>query len=188
MPIPGKIVHALRCFLLHGYGPPKPENSYGRQLLLTEDRADYARWTPRSPAVHLWARPSSCGRLVERIAAEAPDDWNDSLINTNHRLWAYKSAHNCATHGGMRSAKTRVLLTSSQHLVPAEREGPLLEPPLVAIDIRGWLHSTAAACCRHRHDPAGGLASGPNDAQDEPSCPAPLLEQPGCLKEGAGER
>jgi hypothetical protein len=30
--------------------------------------------------------PVFCGRLVERIAAEAPGDWDDSLINTNYRL------------------------------------------------------------------------------------------------------
>jgi len=29
--------------------------------------------------------PIFCGRLVDRIAAELPGDWDDSLINTDYR-------------------------------------------------------------------------------------------------------
>jgi hypothetical protein len=30
--------------------------------------------------------PVLCGRLVERIAAEAPNDWDDSLIDTDYHV------------------------------------------------------------------------------------------------------
>jgi hypothetical protein len=84
-PDDAKIVYALRCSLLHGYGPPKPAKSCGRKVLLTDDRAAYALDTSR-PGRALVSVPVFCGRLVERIAAEAPGDWDDSLIDTNYRL------------------------------------------------------------------------------------------------------
>jgi hypothetical protein len=33
--------------------------------------------------------PVFCGRLVERIAAEAVDGWDDSLIDTRHLAWSH---------------------------------------------------------------------------------------------------
>jgi hypothetical protein len=56
--------------LLHGYGPPKPAKSYGRKVLLTDDRAAYALDTSR-PGRALVSVPVFCGRMVERIAVEA---------------------------------------------------------------------------------------------------------------------
>jgi hypothetical protein len=38
-----EIVYGPRCALLHGYGPPKPEMSCGRRVLLSDDRATYLR-------------------------------------------------------------------------------------------------------------------------------------------------
>ena len=38
------------------------------------------------PGQALVSVPVFCGRLVERIAAEAPGDWDDSLIDTDYRL------------------------------------------------------------------------------------------------------
>jgi hypothetical protein len=80
-----EIVYALRCSLLHGYGPPKPERSCGRTVLLTDDRAAYALDASQDGRA-LVSVPVFCGRLVERITAEAPGDWDDSLINTDHRI------------------------------------------------------------------------------------------------------
>jgi hypothetical protein len=80
-----EIVYALRCSLLHGYGPPKAEKSFGRKVLLTNDRAAFALDTSRDDRA-LVSVPVFCGRLVERIAAEAPGDWDDSLIDTDYRI------------------------------------------------------------------------------------------------------
>jgi hypothetical protein len=80
-----EIMYALRCSLLHGYGPPKPERSCGRKVLLTNDHAAYALDTSQSGRA-LISVPVFCGRLVERIAAEAPGGWDDSLIDTDYRL------------------------------------------------------------------------------------------------------
>jgi hypothetical protein len=55
------------------------------KVLLTDDRAAYALDTSQ-PGRALVSVPVFCGRLVERIAAEAPGDWDDSLINTNYHL------------------------------------------------------------------------------------------------------
>jgi hypothetical protein len=79
------IVYALRCSLLHGYGPPMPEKSRGRKVLLTNDCAAYALDTFQ-PGRALVSVPVFCGRLVERIAAEAPSGWDDSLIDTDYRF------------------------------------------------------------------------------------------------------
>jgi len=68
-----EIVYALRCSLLHGYGPPKPEKSCGQTVLLTNDHAAYVLDTSQDGRA-LVSVPVFCGRLVERIAAEAPDD------------------------------------------------------------------------------------------------------------------
>jgi len=80
-----EIVYALRCSLLHGYGPPKQDKSCGRRVLLTNDRTAYALDTSYD-GVALLSVPVLCGRLVERIAAEASGNWDGSLINTNYRL------------------------------------------------------------------------------------------------------
>lgn len=79
--------------MLHGYNLPKPEAVGGRPVLLTGNRDVYAidTWTARTdhgvPAeLILVSVPVFCGCLVERIAAEAPDDWDDALIDTDYRL------------------------------------------------------------------------------------------------------
>jgi hypothetical protein len=66
-----------RCSLLHGYGPPKPSKVYGQDLLLTRDPAAFALDTT-APGRTLVSGPVFCRRLAERIAAEAPDDWDNS--------------------------------------------------------------------------------------------------------------
>jgi hypothetical protein len=76
------IIYELRCSLLHGYGPPKPGRLHGRDLLLTRDPAAFALDTSE-PGRALVSVPAFCGRLADRIAAEAPGDWDTSLINTN---------------------------------------------------------------------------------------------------------
>jgi hypothetical protein len=59
--------------------------SSGRRILLTNDRTAYALNTSHD-GLALVSVPVFCGRLVERIAAEASGHWDDSLINTNYRL------------------------------------------------------------------------------------------------------
>ena len=78
------IIYALRCSLLHGYGLPKPSAADGRRVLLSNDANAYALDTDNEGiakvSVHVF-----CGQLVERIAAEAGDAWDDSLIDTDVR-------------------------------------------------------------------------------------------------------
>jgi hypothetical protein len=75
-----KIVYAA-LLLLHGYGPPKQDKNSGRRVLLTNDRTAYTVDTSHD-GLALVSVPVFCGRLVERIAAEASGHWDDSLINT----------------------------------------------------------------------------------------------------------
>ncbi len=79
------IIFKLRCSLLHGYYPPNPEHTYGRKLLLTDDRAAHALDTSRD-GLALVSVPVFCGRLVERVAIEVPNNWDVSLINTRYPL------------------------------------------------------------------------------------------------------
>lgn len=80
-----QLIFELRCSLLHGYYIPKPERLGGRTLLLTDDRTAYALDTSQDGRA-LLSVPVFCGRLVERIAAEAPEEWDISLINTNYPM------------------------------------------------------------------------------------------------------
>jgi hypothetical protein len=76
------IIYALRCSLLHGYGFPHPDNAHGRRVYLTPYRDACAVDTSATGRA-LVSVPVFCGRLVERIAAEAPSDWDTSTIDTD---------------------------------------------------------------------------------------------------------
>jgi hypothetical protein len=73
------IIYALRCSLLHGYGLPKPTEAFGRDLVLSNAMNAYALETDHEGSARL-SVPAFCGRLVERIASEAVDGWDNSLI------------------------------------------------------------------------------------------------------------
>jgi hypothetical protein len=77
------IIYALRCSLLHGYGFPKPAATFGRVVLLSGDLSAFALDTDDDGIARV-SVPIFCGRLVERIAAEAVDGWDNSLIDTRH--------------------------------------------------------------------------------------------------------
>jgi hypothetical protein len=76
------IIYALRCSLLHGYGLPHPHKAHGRKVYLTPYRDACAVDTTASGRA-LVSVPVFCGRLVERIAAESPSDWDTSTIDTD---------------------------------------------------------------------------------------------------------
>jgi hypothetical protein len=80
-----EIVFKLRCSLLHGYYPPKPEHIYGRRVLLSDDTDAYALDTSQDGLAWI-SVPVFCARLVERVAVEAPDEWDVSLIDTAYHL------------------------------------------------------------------------------------------------------
>ncbi|MFI1352501.1 hypothetical protein ACH4TV_02750 [Streptomyces sp. NPDC020898] len=80
-----EIIYKLRCSLLHGYGVPKPSAVGGRTVLLTSDTTAHAVDTS-VPNHALVSVPVFCGRLVERIAAAAPQNWDTSLINTKVKI------------------------------------------------------------------------------------------------------
>lgn len=78
-----KLIYALRCSLLHGYGPPKASAATdNRNVLLTADPHAHAVDTSRD-GVALVSVPVFCGRLVERIAFAAWKDWDQELVNTD---------------------------------------------------------------------------------------------------------
>jgi hypothetical protein len=77
------IIYALRCSLLHGYGFPKPAATSDRVVLLSSDVNAYALDTDDDGIARV-SVPVFCGRLVERIAAEAVDGWDKSLIDPRH--------------------------------------------------------------------------------------------------------
>ncbi len=80
-----QIIYKLRCSLLHGYGLPKPSAVGGRTVLLTSDVTAHAVDTSTSGRA-LATVPIFCGRLVERVAAAAPQNWDTSLINTDLKI------------------------------------------------------------------------------------------------------
>lgn len=81
-----ELIYRLRCSLHHEYGLPKPSDVGvgGRRVLLTADRNAFAVDTSQ-PRVALVSVPVFCGRLVERIAAAAWEDWDTSLLDTHVR-------------------------------------------------------------------------------------------------------
>jgi len=78
------IIYQLRCSLLHGYGLPKPSAVFNRRAMMTREQDVYAVDTDR-PSKALISVPVFCSRLVERIAFEAPYDWDTSLITRTHQ-------------------------------------------------------------------------------------------------------
>jgi hypothetical protein len=80
------IVWKLRNSLMHGYGLPRPSETFGRTVLLTNAHDAYAVDTTRD-GVALVSVPIFCSRLVERIAGEAFASWDISLINTDHQYF-----------------------------------------------------------------------------------------------------
>jgi hypothetical protein len=80
-----RIVYALRCSLLHGYGVPEPTLAAGRRVLLSDDAEAFALDTS-TPGRAVLSVPVVTGRLVERIAFEARDDWDDTLLDSDLRL------------------------------------------------------------------------------------------------------
>ncbi|GAA4466492.1 hypothetical protein [Phytohabitans houttuyneae] len=82
-PADARLIYALRCSLLHGYGPPKPGSNTGnRKVLLTDDRFTFAIDTSHD-RVALVSVPVFCGRLVERIVLAAWSGWDQTLVNTD---------------------------------------------------------------------------------------------------------
>jgi hypothetical protein len=79
------IIYALRNSILHGYGLPLPSSTGNRKVLLTPYQDAYAVDTSTAGEA-LVSVPVFCTRLVERIAAAAPGDWDTSLINTNVQM------------------------------------------------------------------------------------------------------
>jgi hypothetical protein len=80
-----ELVYELRCALLHGYGSPALEKTGGAPIWFDNDPTAYALDTSKNNGWIVLSVPVFCGRLVERIAAEIPGDWDTSLINTDDR-------------------------------------------------------------------------------------------------------
>jgi hypothetical protein len=78
------IIYQLRCSLLHGYGLPGRGEAGGRQVVV-DDGGVYAVDT-REDGFALVSVPVFCARLVERIASEAPNDWDVSRIDVDFRF------------------------------------------------------------------------------------------------------
>lgn len=79
------LIYAFRCSLLHGYGLPKPGKVGNRRVILHDEPNAFAVDTSRDGDVII-SIPVFCGHLVERIAAEAPDDWDVASVATNMPL------------------------------------------------------------------------------------------------------
>lgn len=81
-PTDAALIYKLRCSVLHGYGLPRPDSIDGRQVRLTSDHDAFAVDTETDGEAWI-SVPVFCGVLVERIVAEAPDDWDVGSIATN---------------------------------------------------------------------------------------------------------
>ena len=69
------LIYKLRCSVLHGYGLPRPADTGGRSVVLSGRTTGYALDTTQPGHVDV-SVPLFCSLLVERIANEAPDDWD----------------------------------------------------------------------------------------------------------------
>jgi hypothetical protein len=78
-----RLIYRLRCSLLHGYGLPPPEKVGGRKVVLTDRHTGYALDTSHPPMAEI-SVPMFCSLLVERIVAEAPEDWDRAEIDVNY--------------------------------------------------------------------------------------------------------
>jgi hypothetical protein len=90
------IIYALRNSVLHGYGTPTPEKAGRRKVVLTANHDAYALDTT-AKGFALVSVPVFCGCLVERIAYEAPNDWDASLLDTDFRLDLSRLAYRTGT-------------------------------------------------------------------------------------------
>ena len=75
-------IYKLRCSMVHGYGIPLLGD--GRNVQLTAYQHGYAVDT-ESPDVISVSVPVFCRCLVERVAYEAGDQWDETLIDTRAR-------------------------------------------------------------------------------------------------------
>lgn len=88
-----EIAYAVRCSLLHGYGIPHPNGKWtqGRKVILTPGTfGAYAIDTDRRGEARL-SVPVFCSWLTERIANEAPTDWDSSLVDVTITLESLSS-------------------------------------------------------------------------------------------------
>jgi hypothetical protein len=77
-----RYIYKFRCALHHAYGIPAPVTIDGRRLFVTDAEDAYAVDTSRADRIVI-SVPAFCGRLVERIAYEAPKQQVSTLINTH---------------------------------------------------------------------------------------------------------
>lgn len=75
-------IYEFRCSLHHAYGLPEPGAIGNRNLFVTPAVGAYAVDTSRAGRLEI-SVPAFCGRLVERIAYEAPEPRAMGLINTH---------------------------------------------------------------------------------------------------------
>jgi len=80
--VDARLIYGFRCSLLHGYGLPRREQTGGLGVVTTGRRRGYAIDTSGRDLVDL-SVPLFCSLLVERIAVEAADDWDVTLIDVN---------------------------------------------------------------------------------------------------------
>jgi hypothetical protein len=66
-----RYIYKFRCELHHAYGIPAPGKINGRKLFVIDAVDTYAVDTSRTDRIVI-SVPAFCGRLVERIAYEAP--------------------------------------------------------------------------------------------------------------------
>ena len=76
-----EIIYALRCSLLHGYGPPRAVDAQNRRVVLTGDQTAHAVDTDTAGKANI-SVPVFCRCLVERIVANGPGNWDGSLVDT----------------------------------------------------------------------------------------------------------
>ncbi|MEU3624818.1 hypothetical protein BS329_17900 [Amycolatopsis coloradensis] len=76
-----RYIYRFRCSLHHEYGLPRPTTVDDRRLVVIPGIDAYAVDTSRPDRITI-SVPAFCGRLVERIAYEAPKPASSSLINT----------------------------------------------------------------------------------------------------------
>ena len=82
-PDDARTIYRLRCSILHGYGLPTTGQLGGRRAIITDERHAVALDSDVKGRIVV-SIPVFCAHLVERIAFEAPANWDATQIDTQY--------------------------------------------------------------------------------------------------------
>jgi hypothetical protein len=132
-----EIIYAVRCSLLHGYGLPQSDNKWvhHRTVVLTPaTNGAFALYTPNPGTSDqkkaLLSVPIFCSYLTERIASEAFQSWDESLVDVGISLQSLSSKRHPVHAGNLGPNLFRIASESpaaTGSCSPGEHRAPFFE-------------------------------------------------------------